>query len=720
MIKTLPLGFFSLGCRLSNRLFDVLGALLVLSVVFLQTGHSKEFQFTSEQGFADAIKAIAAFRAENPDYSEPVIATFADGMYVLPETVVLDQAVSGTEKSPTIFRAADGAQPVFSGGTVVKNWKIDDKGRWVAPLPEGLTALSGIEGQKNDWSYIPAVERRSANDRMITQLFVNAQRRFRPRLPQRGTGYFFVEEILPPTTAIEGNEEHNKSQCSDRFQFGQTNGQNDIPAAFANQEDVEVFSVHHWNASRLPLKAIDSDKRILQTAPTGYPAYWAAFMKGHPYFLDNVKESFGQPGDWYFDRPANEIAYVPKDGETLNNTEIVVPRLQFLLTVGKPDSPVKNVRIEGLTFAFAAWSMPEGGLHHAQAEYGMKAAVNLVSANNVAFEKCCFRHFGAYGIQVAKGSEYNTFRNCDLVDIGAGGIQINGDHNTVVDSTIRGIGRLHPAGIGVMIGRASYNTIQNCDIFDLYYSSTSVGWTWGYGDSHANHNIVAWNHMYNIGQGLLSDMGAVYTLGVSPGTRVEYNRIHDVNAFGYGGWGLYTDEGSTDIVMRGNTVFRCKSASFHQHYGKDNIIEDNILVDAQQDQIQRTRSEEHISYHIRCNVIAWHSDSLPLGNNWGGDQYEIDDNLYYTPNHDTIRFPAKDQSLDEWRKRGHDLRSLINVDPLFVDWSNDDYRLKPESPAYKLGFKDPPKDNAPGRRTKSAFVNIPEVPSAFDAPKAAK
>jgi len=44
-----------------------------------------------------------------------------------------------------------------------------------------------------------------------------------------------------------------------------------------------------------------------------------------------------------------------------------------------------------------------------------------------------------------------------------------------------------------------------------------------------------------------------------------------------------------------------------------------------------------------------------------------------------------------WRSQGYDTHSII-ADPLFVDVQNDDFRLKPESPAFKLGFKPIPQE----------------------------
>ena len=48
-----------------------------------------------------------------------------------------------------------------------------------------------------------------------------------------------------------------------------------------------------------------------------------------------------------------------------------------------------------------------------------------------------------------------------------------------------------------------------------------------------------------------------------------------------------------------------------------------------------------------------------------------------------------DESWDKWREMGFDANSIV-ADPLFVDAENGDYRLKPESPALKLGIKQLP------------------------------
>ena len=181
-------------------------------------------------------------------------------------------------------------------------------------------------------------------------------------------------------------------------------------------------------------------------------------------------------------------------------------------------------------------------------------------------------------------------------------------------------------------------------------------------------------------------MAGIYTLGMQPGTRILNNLWHDMAATKYGGWGIYTDEGSSGILIASNIVYRTTHGGFHQHYGATNIVRNNIFTFSRDQQLQRSREEEHVSFSFSNNIVLFDKGVL-LGSTWKNDNFVLDSNLYWdmrlVANPNEMKFAGA--TLEQWRARGHDQHSLI-VDPLFMSPTQDDFRFKPESPALKVGF----------------------------------
>lgn len=599
-----------------------------------------------------AISKTALLRKRG--FTGQITVLLRGGDYFLPNGLTIGNKVC-SHAGATVFEAYKQEKPVLRGGVKLTGWR-----------------------QQGD-SYITHVP----GDFEMNELFVDGVRYSRPRLPD--TGYYHVEDALAsPDRSLKGDTGMKTSP-------GQFN------PGWANLGGVEVLLFHNWEISRLRIAAVDPANNQVSFRGSTQSADWGLVHKGGRFLIENVKEALSKPGQFYFDAASRDLSMIPLDGKDPAKSLCVAPTAETVLRVaGEPggeDDQLANLRIVGLIVADSAWNMPDTGRTFPQAEADMSGAVVVNDARNVSFERCRISQTGGYGLQIAENAQNISFEDGEISDLGAGGVKIGlptltkdrktlTRRNFIRRNVIAGGGRVHPAGVGVWIGQSPENLVEDNEIADFNYTGISIGWSWGYAATNTHDNRILGNHIHDIGRGVLSDMGGIYHLGIDPGAMISGNRIHDVKSFDYGGWGLYLDEGSTGVTMQDNVVYNCSRESFHQHYGKENMIRRNILAFGAEAQLARTRAEHHLSFTLENNIVIWKGTPLLWGN-WSG-QVASDGNLFWRTDGKPVTF--NDLSISQWRALGRDVHSLF-ADPSFIAPEEGDFRLRPDSPALSLGFK---------------------------------
>ncbi|MBI4835530.1 MAG: right-handed parallel beta-helix repeat-containing protein [Planctomycetes bacterium] len=621
--------------------------------------------------FATLQKACNALRETKKNQDSPVTISIRNGTYFLSEPLVFSPEDSGADESPVTFNAYMDEKPIISGGRIITGWK-----------------KAALNGKDISMTEIPDVK---SGKWFFHQLWINGQRRSRARYPDKG--YLKLASVPNKTP---------QSQWTDgQISFG---FHHDDLKTIQNTKDTEVLLMNRWIESHLPVSAIDHEKNLITfTART-------VFLPdvNDLYYVEHSPDILDSPGEWYLDRERGILYYYPLPGEDINNAAVIAPVIPQLVKLsGNPESGkfIRHITFSGLTFSHTEWRLAPETSGFCQAAFGVPGAVYAEGMQNCGFENCEISHIGTYGLEFSRGNANNVVTNCDIFDLGAGGIKIGEcgcRENPAEQTHDTGISncRIHDGGvifhsaIGVWIGQSYNNTLKHNLIHDFYYSGISIGWTWGYGKSLANNNKVESNHVHNIGiksgeaTPILSDMAGIYTLGIQPGTVIRNNLFHDIGALQYGGWGIYFDEGSTGIVAEKNIVYNTTHGGFHQHYGKENIIRNNIFAFGRDQQLQFTRPEPHLRFTFEKNIIYWNGGKLIEGN-ISDFQFAFDKNIYWNEN--AGKFVFGGFPWEAWQGKGMDTNSLIE-NPLFVNPKKYDFTLNPKSPALKLGFEPIPID----------------------------
>jgi len=630
-----------------------------------------------------ARNAIRELKESEGGLKNPVTTMVRGGTYYLDEAILFTPEDSGTEECPVIYQAYPDEKPILSGGCPIKGWKKGEDGLWFTEIPEV-----------------------NAGDWYFNQLFVNGERRIRARIPNAGC-YF---RTVSPLDA--GGFYYKESDLKE----------------WENLEDVVIVLYHSWETSTHYISSLDTENCVVKFKS---PAPWTTgyWEKKQRYYVENVFEGLDTPGEWYLNRKTGFLYYYPLPGEDMEKVEVVAPLLDVTLVnfKGKPEQEefIEHIYLKGLSFQHANAYLPEDMPNSSQAAFNQQAAIMASGLHNGVIENCEVANVGEYGIWLRAGCQDNRIFHCHIHSLGAGGVRIGEGsspeteslaalRNVVDNNFIHDGGYLFHGAIGIWVGRSSYNSVTHNEICDFDYTGISVGWSWGYASSSANHNIIEHNHVHHLGSGDgLSDSGGIYTLGISPGTKVRYNLFHDLYSYPYisHGSGIYPDEGTSEMLIENNIVYNVRTSGFFQHYGRENIVRNNIFAFSGEAGATRCREEDHITFYFEHNILICEHENM-LSRAWSNGNYRIDNNLYWNTSGGEIRFVG--MSFEEWQEKGNDGSSII-ADPMFVDAKNyekiasplRDFQLNPNSPALKIGFK-PIDMSKVGLYGEPGWVNLPK------------
>ena len=342
---------------------------------------------------------------------------------------------------------------------------------------------------------------------------------------------------------------------------------------------------------------------ILKLSPTQYPqimclsmshmienGFWFFKNDKAPRFrLCNVRAELDAEGEFFFDIEKSEVWYCPRKNEDINTAQAYYPVLEQIVCAHGDaiEIPLKDITIKGVEFFCGKSQMGVG--NGQQAGIDNASFIRLENLKNSSFENNKVHGTNLYGLRCSWGVQNLKISENEFYDIGCGAVRI-GETSSKIKSNqetigvqfcnnlIYGYGRFIESAVGLLVLVASDVEVKNNTIFDGYYSAISSGWTWGYQPTLTKNNKYIDNRIFKIGYGYLNDMGGIYTLGLHEGSVISGNEISQVFTHKAAGGAIYNDEGSAGFLIENNYVHDVDDDCYYQHYGKNNIVRNNIFA----------------------------------------------------------------------------------------------------------------------------------------------
>ncbi|NUQ61564.1 MAG: right-handed parallel beta-helix repeat-containing protein [Pirellulales bacterium] len=606
--------------------------------------------------------AIRSRKQAGPLPKGGVAVEMSPGIYELSQPLELVEQDSGTEGSPIIYRARERGTVRLIGGRVVTGWKpvVDSAilARWDEQARDKVLQADLRAQGISRFGQLQAGDRWGASNPDL-ELFFQDEPMTLARWPNQG--YVRIPAVLGPTPVdVRGT----KGCREGVFTF-----EGDRPNRWAGEKDVMLHGHWFWDWAdqRLKVESIDTGKRVITLAREPQHAY--GFRAGQWYYAYNLLSEIDQPGEWYLDRQAGILYFWPPAAVETGRPMISV--LPNLVTMEN----VSFVTLRGIIL-----------------EACQGTAVAISGGVNTRLAGCVVRNTGAWAVSL--GGSRNGVVGCDLYNLADGGVSVSGgDRKTLTPAAlyvdnchIFRFGRWNPiCKPGVQVDGVGNRVSHN-----LFHDAPHMAIMWG-----GNDHTFEFNEFHSVVYGA-NDAGIMYA-GYNPAMRghtIRYNYFHHVYGHeGRGCNGVYLDDMFCSATIFGNIFCQVPRAAFIGG-GHDNVVENNIFVDCTP------------ALHVDARMMGWASASVPIMKQrleeipyreepWRsrypqlltyleGDYAQPRGNLVAR----NICWGGKWDEVEPKARPGVIFAdNLVGQDPRFIDPEQLDFRLRDDSPAWKLGFQ---------------------------------
>ncbi len=656
--------------------------------------------------FASIARAQAAVRQlKKARLALPVTVVVRPGVYELKQPLVFTPEDSGAEACPITYAAEPGGEVVLRAGRAVTGWTPWRDGLYRADLK-----AQGLEGVSFHQLFYRGA-------RQILARYPN----FDPEHPRTGGFLYTADTGLNPPEQFVYREQ-------------------DIPfERWGDISQAEVWTVfgRGWNFAITPILGIDTERCLITVRRVRRP-----FETTNRFFIQNVLGALDAPDEWFLDRENSVLYFYPPDGK-LDDGDVVVPVIDSLIEV-KGSIPYPhgylNVAYKGPRDDFP---MPEDQPAYAPVEHltfkgfrldcARENAIRLVGARRCAVIGNVVTNVGNVGINLGGvASAHEEVGNPRVTPaVGYSGGVGGGGQNLLFNDpchecVVRGNDVFSVGSDGIFL-YGTGNVAENNHVYDtgLFDKDCACINLWG------ERNVARRNELHDVPRNAVFIKGIDNVIELNSihhtmletcdggairmcqrnlnlrGNIIRFNRILDTVGYGYPmgtgafvspyySWGVYLDDFTCGTTVYGNIIARTGRAGIHVHGGSDNLIESNVVVDGAQYQFENNPIRENpvSGNHVRRNVFSYEGDGVLLYRcgKWLDGSVGWENNLVWpsgTPILVELGRGNLIEGWDAWQDAGLDRGSQIGA-PVFQSADENDYRLRPESPAWELGFAEIP------------------------------